>query len=67
MQPNFFRRHVIVWDECTIAHKIAFEATGKNLQDIRENNKFMGGVIFLLFGDFRLTLPFLSRGTAADE
>ncbi|RCN34924.1 hypothetical protein ANCCAN_19224 [Ancylostoma caninum] len=33
---------VIVWDECTMAHKRALEALDRTLQDIRENNRLMG-------------------------
>ncbi|XP_023238175.1 uncharacterized protein LOC111637003 [Centruroides sculpturatus] len=44
---------LIVWDECTMAHKSGFEALSRTLKDIRENNSLMGGVTVLLAGDFR--------------
>ena len=58
---------LIVWDECTMSHKQAFEALDRTLRDLRSNNFLMGGVPVLLSGDFRQTLPIISRGTRADE
>lgn len=50
-----------------MANKRAFEAIDRTLQDIRQNNKLMGGVTFLLSGDFRHTLSVISGGTVEDE
>ena len=58
---------LIVWDECTMAHKYAIEALDRTLQDLRENKSPMGGVVFLMAGDFRQTLPVIPKGTKADE
>ncbi|XP_044590563.1 ATP-dependent DNA helicase pif1-like [Cotesia glomerata] len=58
---------IIIWDECTMAHKKAIEALNRTLQDIRGCNQLMGGVVVLLAGDFRQTLPVAPRGTRADE
>ncbi|XP_067951816.1 ATP-dependent DNA helicase pif1-like [Watersipora subatra] len=58
---------LIVWDECTMLHKLAFEALNLTLNDLRENNRLFGGVTLLLSGDFRQTLPVIQRGTPADE
>ncbi|XP_044591373.1 uncharacterized protein LOC123269604 [Cotesia glomerata] len=58
---------IIIWDECTMAHKKAIEALNRTLQDIRGCNQLMGGVVVLLAGDFRQTLPVVPRGTRADE
>ena len=58
---------LIVWDECTMAHKLALEALDRTLQDLRGNNRPMGGVVFLMAGDFRQTLPVIPKGTKADE
>ena len=58
---------VIVWDECTMSHKHALEALDRTLQDLRDNPTLMGGVVVVLAGDFRQTLPVIPRGTAADE
>ena len=58
---------LIVWDECTMSHKKAYEAVNRTLQDLRGNTNIMGGVTFLMCGDFRQTLPVITRGTRADE
>ncbi|KAL8600082.1 hypothetical protein ACOMHN_051629 [Nucella lapillus] len=58
---------LIVWDECTMAHKKALEAVNLSLQDIRDSPKIFGGVTLLLAGDFRQTLPIITGGTPADE
>ncbi|XP_055941777.1 uncharacterized protein LOC129971825 [Argiope bruennichi] len=58
---------LIVWDECTMAHKLALEVLNTTMQDIFQNNKCMGGVTLVLSGDFRQTLPVIPRGTKADE
>ncbi|RCN31208.1 hypothetical protein ANCCAN_23014 [Ancylostoma caninum] len=57
----------IVSDECTIAHKRALEALDRTLQDIRGNSRLMGGVVLVLAGDFRQTLPVIPRATPTDE
>ena len=48
-------------------HKNALYAIDKTLQDLRRNRRLMGGVPVLLAGDFRQTLPIISKGTPADE
>ncbi|RCN45090.1 hypothetical protein ANCCAN_08900 [Ancylostoma caninum] len=58
---------VIVWDECTMAHKRALEALDRSLQDIRESSRLMGGAVLVLAGNFRQTLPVIPRATPADE
>ncbi|KAJ2949819.1 hypothetical protein O0L34_g11134 [Tuta absoluta] len=58
---------LIVWDECTMANKKAVEAVDKTLRDIRRDNRAMGHVTVLFSGDFRQTLPVVTRGTRADE
>ncbi|GFU82916.1 ATP-dependent DNA helicase [Trichonephila clavipes] len=59
---------LIIWDECTMAHKKGIEALNMTLQDIRGCNqkKIMGGLTLLLSGDFRKTLLIVLRGTRAD-
>ncbi|GFT05676.1 ATP-dependent DNA helicase [Trichonephila clavipes] len=56
---------LIIWDECTMAHKKGIEALNRTLQDIRGCNKIMGRLTVLLSGDFRQTLPVVLRGTRA--
>ncbi|XP_044597462.1 uncharacterized protein LOC123274027 [Cotesia glomerata] len=59
---------LIVWDECTMAHKNAIEALNRTLKDIRNSDRIMGGITVVLAGDFRQTLPVVPRGTRrADE
>ncbi|XP_065837896.1 ATP-dependent DNA helicase pif1-like [Oscarella lobularis] len=58
---------LIVWDECTMSHKKAFEALNTTLQDIRNNDLLMGGLTVVLAGDFRQKLPIIQKGTRADE
>ena len=58
---------LIVWDECTMSHKAAFEAVDQTLQDICGNNKIMGGVTLVLADDFWQTLPVIPRGKWVDE
>ncbi|XP_055910737.1 uncharacterized protein LOC129945100 [Eupeodes corollae] len=58
---------IIVWDECTMAHKRSLEALNRTMQDLRGNERLFGGAFILLSGDFRQTLPVIPRSTAADE
>jgi ATP-dependent DNA helicase PIF1 len=58
---------LIIWDEATMSHKGAFEALDRTIQDIKRNNRVMGGMTVLLAGDFRQTLPVIQRGSRADE
>ncbi|GFV68069.1 ATP-dependent DNA helicase [Trichonephila clavipes] len=57
----------IVWDEATTSHRNAFHALDKTLQDLRGSSSIMGGATVVLAGDFRQTLPIVTRGTPADE
>ena len=58
---------LIVWDECTLAHKKALEALDITLRDLRGNPRLMGGALVVLCGDFRQTLPVIPKSTPADE
>ncbi|GBP92749.1 ATP-dependent DNA helicase pif1 [Eumeta japonica] len=58
---------IIIWDECTMAHKRALKALNRTLKDLRNNSRCFGGAMILLSGDFRQTLPVIPRSTAADE
>ncbi|CAH0697151.1 unnamed protein product [Spodoptera exigua] len=58
---------LVVWDECTMANRKAVEAVDRTLQNIRRNEHLMGGVTVLFSGDFRQTLPVVTRGSRADE
>ncbi|GFT42634.1 ATP-dependent DNA helicase [Trichonephila clavipes] len=58
---------LLVWDESTMSHKKAIEALNRTLQDLRDSKDIMGGMVVLLAGDFRQTLPVIQRGRLADE
>ncbi|XP_044587129.1 uncharacterized protein LOC123266761 [Cotesia glomerata] len=58
---------LIVWDECTMAHKNAIKALNRTLKDIRNRDRIMSGITVVLAGDFRQTLPVVPQGTRADE
>ncbi|XP_042896869.1 uncharacterized protein [Parasteatoda tepidariorum] len=58
---------IIIWDECTMAHKHSLEALDRFLKDIKDNTWLFGGALLLLSGDFRQTLPVIPRATYADE
>ena len=50
-----------------MAHKRSLEALNRTFQDLRDNHNIFGGAMILLSGDFRQTLPVISRSIAADE
>ena len=54
---------VIIWDECSMQHRHAFEAVDRTLQDILERSSAFGGVPTILGGDFLQTLPVIPRGS----
>ncbi|XP_055918287.1 ATP-dependent DNA helicase pif1-like [Eupeodes corollae] len=58
---------IIIWDECTMAHKHSLEALNRTLQDLNSNDRLFGGAILLVSGDFWQTLPVIPRSTFADE
>ncbi|GFW17794.1 ATP-dependent DNA helicase [Trichonephila clavipes] len=58
---------IIIWDECTMAHKHSLEALDRTLKDIKNNTRLFGGALLLLSGDFRQTLTVIPRATYADE
>lgn len=58
---------LLVLDESLNCHKHAVEALDRSLQDLRNDHRSMGGLVVILAGDFRQTLPVISRGTPADQ
>ncbi len=44
---------LMVWDECTMAHKRSLEVLDRSLKDLRDNQNIFGGAMILLSGDFR--------------
>ncbi len=62
------RAALIIWDEATMANRASIEALDRTLRDIRRNPELpFGGITFLMSGDFRQTIPVVTRGTRADE
>ncbi|GFW36599.1 ATP-dependent DNA helicase [Trichonephila clavipes] len=58
---------IIIWDECTMAHKHSLEALDRTLKHIKNNTMLFGGAQLLLSGDFKQTLPVIPHATYADE
>lgn len=58
---------VLIWDEYTMSQKRPLEALNRTLRDLRNNKQIFGGMMVLLAGDFRQTLPVILRSTPADE
>ena len=48
-------------------HKKTIEAFNRTLQDLHDSTDIMGGMVVLLAGDFRQTLPVIQRRMPADE
>lgn len=46
---------IIVWGECTMAHKKSLEALNHTLKDLTGKSQIMGGKLVILAGDFRHT------------
>lgn len=61
------KAEILIWDEISMMNKKCIEAVNITLQDIRENENLMGGLLVVLAGDFRQTLPVVKRGTIVDE
>ncbi|XP_014776631.1 uncharacterized protein LOC106873680 [Octopus bimaculoides] len=58
---------LIIWDECTMAHRGGLEALDRALRDIQGSQVPMGSAMLLLSGDLRQSLPVIPKGTRADE
>ena len=53
---------ILIWDEITMASKIAFNAVDGVMKDLLNSDKPFGNIIVILSGDFRQTLPIVKRG-----
>jgi hypothetical protein len=66
------RSKLILWDECPMMHRFAFEALNETLKDIMgeidsANRQLpFGGIVIVFGGDFRQILPVVKRGTRGD-
>ncbi|XP_076069803.1 uncharacterized protein LOC143041682 [Oratosquilla oratoria] len=58
---------LIVWDEVVMANINMLTSLDITLRDIMENDKFMGGKVFVCAGDFRQILPVIRGGGKAEE
>ncbi|KAK6998606.1 ATP-dependent DNA helicase PIF7, partial [Biomphalaria glabrata] len=58
---------LIVWDECTMAHKKSLEALNTILNEIRGSDTLMGGAVVVFSGDFRQTLPVIPGSTVSQQ
>ncbi|GFT68521.1 ATP-dependent DNA helicase [Trichonephila clavipes] len=54
---------LIIWDECTMAHKKSLEALNRTLQDLRGNEQLFDGALILLAGDFQQTPSYTTFNT----
>ncbi|XP_074282757.1 uncharacterized protein LOC141607301 [Silene latifolia] len=66
------RAKLIIWDEAPLTHRYCFEALDKSLKDVMRvldveifESPF-GGKVVVFGGDFRQTLPVVSKGSRAD-
>ncbi|XP_074297193.1 uncharacterized protein LOC141627891 [Silene latifolia] len=68
----FDRAKLIIWDEAPMTHKHGFEAVDRSLKDVmrvvdpRNATLPFGGKVVVFGGDFRQTLPVVSKGSRAD-
>ena len=54
----------VVWDEAFMIHRFGFEAVARTLQHLRNNElSILGGVVLLILGDLRQTLPVIPRAS----
>ncbi|XP_074298575.1 uncharacterized protein LOC141629483 [Silene latifolia] len=66
------RAKLIIWDEAPMTHKHCFEAVDRSLKDVicvvdvRNATLPFGGKVVVFGGDFRQTLPVVSKGSRAE-
>ena len=53
---------LIIWDEGPMANKLLYESLNRSLQDLRDNRQLFGGIVMVIGGDFRQTLPIVHKG-----
>jgi aromatic ring hydroxylase len=54
---------LIIWDEASPQHRHTFEALDKTCRDLRDDNRFFGGISVVFGGDFQQTLPIVKNGS----
>jgi hypothetical protein len=55
-----------VWDEFTGSHRLQLEAVDRSIRDVLDTDVPFGGIVVVLTGDFRQTLPIVKRGNHAE-
>lgn len=58
---------LLLIDECTTLHNCTIEALNRTPRDIWNDRRLMGGLVVPLDGDFRQTLPIITKRTPAKE
>jgi hypothetical protein len=58
---------LIIWDECTMAHKDMLSCLDRLLKDLMNTDEPFGGKIIVLGGDFRQCLPVVPHSTSAQQ
>ncbi|XP_071928922.1 uncharacterized protein [Coffea arabica] len=53
---------VIIWDEASMAKRSSIEKFDESLKDIMNKDAIFGGKIIVFGGDFRQTLPVITKG-----
>lgn len=54
---------LLIWDECLMQHRHAFEAVGCTLKDIQNSEELFGGLPSVLGGDFLQILPVVKHSS----
>ena len=57
---------IIVWDEAPMLHRDCFDAVSRLLQDLMDSTEPFGGILTVLGGDLRQTLPVIPKGSRDD-
>ena len=57
---------IIVWDEAPMLHRDCFDAVDRLLQDLMDSHEPFGGILTVLGGDLRQTLPVIPKGSRDD-
>ncbi|PLW41793.1 hypothetical protein PCANC_11501 [Puccinia coronata f. sp. avenae] len=55
---------VLIWDKIIMSHRHCVKAESRSLKELRDNTLPFGGLIMILGGDFRQTLPIVPGGGA---
>ena len=57
---------LVVWDEASMVHRHVLEAFERTCRSIRQSDALFGGLVVVMGGDFRQTLPVVPQGTRED-